>query len=256
MDSQLSSEISAGFGALAGIALAAGGCAYAALWPASSIFGKSFIAPRIPGELALTFDDGPNPAWTPRLLDVLANYGVHATFFLVGSHARAEPALVRRIVAAGHLIGNHSWSHPNLALTQSSRVAEELIRTSRTLEQIVGRPVRFFRPPFGARRPIVLRTARDLGMTPVLWNAMTSDWSDPSADSIARHLIRAIDRVERSGSAANVVLHDASHLDRAAYRAPSINAVSQLAKRYKFTHRFVTLEEWTDGKHTRPAAKL
>jgi peptidoglycan/xylan/chitin deacetylase (PgdA/CDA1 family) len=255
MDPQLRTEISAGLGAAAGIALAAGGCAYAALWPASRIFGKSFIAPHLPGQLALTFDDGPNPVWTPRLLDLLANYGVRATFFLVGSHACSEPALVRRIVAAGHIIGNHTWSHPNLALTKSSRVEEELIRTSRTLEQIAGNPVRFFRPPFGARRPIVLRIARGLGMTPVLWNAMTSDWSDPSADSIARHLIRSIDRAERSGLAANVVLHDSSHLDRAAWRAPSVNAVSQLAKRYKFTHRFVTLDEWSDEEQDRPNAQ-
>jgi len=245
MDPRLGPEISAGLGAAAGLALAVGGCAYAALWPASRIFGQSLIAPRHPGELALTFDDGPNPAWTPRLLDILANYGVHATFFLVGSYACSEPALVRRIVSAGHLIGNHSWSHPNLALSNGARVEEELVRTSRTIEQIAGKPVRFFRPPFGARRPIVLRTARDLGMTPVLWNAMTSDWKDPSAESIARHLMRSIDRAEQAGSAANVVLHDGSHLDRAAYRAPSVNAVSQLAKRYKFTHRFVTLDAWT-----------
>jgi peptidoglycan/xylan/chitin deacetylase (PgdA/CDA1 family) len=247
MDPHLASDISAGLGAAAGLTVAAGGCAYAALWPASRIFGKSLIAPRLPGELALTFDDGPNPAWTPRLLELLATYGVRATFFLVGSHACSEPALVRRIVTAGHLIGNHSWSHPNLALTPTRHIEEELMRTSRTLEQIAGKPVRFFRPPFGARRPIVLRTARELGMTPVLWNAMTSDWSNPSAESIARHLIRSIDRAERSGSAANVVLHDGSHLDRAAFRGPSVNAVSQLARRYKFTHRFVTLDEWTDS---------
>jgi peptidoglycan/xylan/chitin deacetylase (PgdA/CDA1 family) len=158
---------------------------------------------------------------------------------------------VRRIAASGHLIGNHSWSHPNLALTQSSRVEEELTQTSRTLEQISSKPVRFFRPPFGARRPIVLRTARSLGMTPVLWNAMTSDWSNPSAESIARHLIHSIDRAELSGSAANVVLHDGGHLDRAANRGPSVNAVSLLARRYKFTHRFVTLDEWSES----PASK-
>ncbi len=244
MDPQLGTEISAGLGAVAGLALAAGGSAYAALWPASRIFGSSFIAPRNPGQLALTFDDGPNPVWTPRLLDVLANYGVRATFFLVGSHAVAEPALVRRIVAAGHLIGNHSWSHPNLALSGGRRIQQELIRTSQALEQITAKPVRFFRPPFGARRPIVLRIARRLGMTPVLWNAMTSDWNNPSADSITSHLIHSIDHVERSGSAANVVLHDSSHLDRAAWRGPSVSAVSQLAQRYKFTHRFVTLDEW------------
>ena len=98
----------------------------------------------------------------------------------------------------------------------------------------------------------MLQTARDLGMIPVLWNVMTSDWSDPSAESIARHLIRSIDRAERAGSAANVVLHDGSHLDRAAWRAPSVNAVSQLAKRYKFTHRFVTLDEWSDCPSAKP----
>lgn len=244
MEIATGSEIPAAVGVASAIGLAAGGFAYGALWPASRIFGESFIAPRRPGELALTFDDGPNPAWTPRLLDVLANYGVRATFFLMGSHAKSEPALVRRIAAAGHSVGNHTWSHPNLALAPAWRVADELTRTSRTLEQIAGMGVRFFRPPFGARRPAVLRIARELGMTPVLWNAMTADWSNPSAESIAARLIRAIDRAERSGSAANVVLHDGGHLDRAAWRAPSVNAVSRLAKRYKFTHRFVTLDDW------------
>jgi len=95
MFSPISIGITAGLGATAALGLAAGGCAYAAMWPASQIFGSTLIAPRRPGELALTFDDGPNPAWTPRLLDVLARSEVHATFFLVGRYAQAEPALVR-----------------------------------------------------------------------------------------------------------------------------------------------------------------
>jgi peptidoglycan/xylan/chitin deacetylase (PgdA/CDA1 family) len=244
MLSPLASGLSAALGAAAGLGLAAGGCAYAALWPASQLFGPTLVAPPRPGELALTFDDGPNPAWTQRLLDILASHGVHATFFLVGRYAEAQPALVREIVAAGHLVGNHSWSHVNLALASSRRIEEELARTSLLLEQIASVPIRYFRPPFGARRPEVLREARRLGMTPVLWNAMTSDWKNPSADAIASRLIRAIDRLQRHGRAANIVLHDGSHLDPRADRAPSLAAAGQLIARYKRTHRFVTVNAW------------
>jgi len=244
MLSPLATGICAGLGAAGALGLAAGGCAYAALWPGSRIFGEALIAPPRPGELALTFDDGPNPAWTPRLLEVLASHDVRATFFLVGSFAQAEPDLVRRIVAAGHLIGNHSWSHANLALASAHRVQEELARTKETLEQIGGAPVRFFRPPFGARRPAVFRVAKSLGMTPVLWNAMTSDWREPSGERIAERLMRRIDRLQRRGWAANIVLHDGNHLQLGADRGPSVAAVEKLIARYKPTHRFVTLDAW------------
>jgi prepilin-type processing-associated H-X9-DG protein len=244
MISPLTIEISAGLGATAGLGLAAGGFAYASLWPASRLFGSALIAPLRPGELALTFDDGPNPVWTPRVLAVLARRDVRATFFLVGSYAQAEPALVRQIAAAGHLVGSHSWSHLNLALASASRIAEQLSRTSQTLEQIIGAPVRYFRPPFGARRPETLRAARRLGLLPVLWNAMTSDWKNPSADSIAKRLMGKIDRLERHGRAANIVFHDGNHQNPAADRAPSIAAAAQLIAHYQPTHEFVTVDAW------------
>jgi peptidoglycan/xylan/chitin deacetylase (PgdA/CDA1 family) len=240
----LATGISAGLGVAAGLGLAAGGYAYAAMWPSSRLFGQALIAPAHPGELALTFDDGPNPAWTPRLLDMLSGLGVQATFFLVGNHARTEPMLVRRIVEERHLIGNHSWSHTNLALAGTSRVLEELAKTSDMLQQISGTPVRYFRPPFGARWPEVLRTARLLGMVPVLWNAMTSDWKEPSADKIVKRLTRTIDRLQLRGRAANIVLHDGSHLETAAYRNPSVTAAGQLVARYRYSHRFVKLDAW------------
>jgi peptidoglycan/xylan/chitin deacetylase (PgdA/CDA1 family) len=237
-------DLAASAGIAAGVGLLAGGCAYAALWPGSRIFGSALIAPPCPGELALTFDDGPNPAWTPRLLDLLAEHHVHATFFLLGSRAAAQPDLVRRLVAAGHLIGNHSWSHPNLALTSTPRIREQLTRTSDTLQQITGAPIRFFRPPFGARRPAVLRAARQMGLVPVLWNAMTSDWSDPSPEAIVQRLTAKIDHLQCRGRAANIVLHDGGHLEPAANRAASVAAAGELAARYKQSHRFVTLDAW------------
>jgi len=240
----LESGIEAGLGALAGLGLVAGSYAYAAMAPNSQRFGATLTAPRRPGELALTFDDGPNPACTPRLLDLLIQRDVLATFFLVGRYAQAEPDLVRRIQAAGHLIGNHSWSHPNLAITPARRVVDELTRTRDTLQQITGAPIRYFRPPFGARRPVVLRVARSLGMTPVLWNAITTDWSEPSHDKIAARLSSKIDSNQRRGWATNIVLHDGGHLATGANRNPSVTAAGQLLANYKPTHQFVTLDAW------------
>jgi peptidoglycan/xylan/chitin deacetylase (PgdA/CDA1 family) len=244
MLSPLATGIYAGLGATGAVGLAIGGFAYASLWPTSQIFGRTLVAPPRPGTLALTFDDGPNPAWTPRLLDVLAAHNAHATFFMVGRFAETESALVRRVAEAGHLIGNHSWSHPNLSRTSSAHIREELTRTSETLAQILGQPVRFFRPPYGARRPFVLRTARSLGLLPVTWNAMTSDWADPSADHIAAELMKKIDRNERDGWASNIVLHDGSHRALGTDRGPSVAAAGQILARYSATHKFVTLDAW------------
>lgn len=232
--------------ALAAAALAAGGCAYAAMWPGSRIFGQALIAPRRPGELALTFDDGPNPAWTPQLLDILAEHGVKATFFFVGKYVLAEPALTRSVLDAGHLLGNHTWSHPNLALCSAARIKDELSRTQEILQQTTGKPVRYFRPPFGARRPSVLRIARELGMTPVLWNAMTSDWKQPDGQAIAAQLAAKVDTLQQKGWAANIVLHDGGHTQLGANRGPSIGAARQLLARFSSTHRFVSLEAWSE----------
>jgi peptidoglycan/xylan/chitin deacetylase (PgdA/CDA1 family) len=232
-------------GAVGAAGLLAGGCAYAALWPGSRIFGEGLIAPKRPGELALTFDDGPNSKWTPRLLEILARHDVKATFFLIGKYAAEETVLTRFIANGGHAIGNHTWSHPNLALCGTSRVREELKRTSDTLEGITGKPVRFFRPPFGARRPAVMRIARELGLRPVLWNAMTSDWKEPSAEAIARRLSAQIGRLGRRGWAANIVLHDGGHLRQGMERGASVEAAGRLIAQYKPTRRFVTVEAWS-----------
>lgn len=231
-----------GIGGVAGLGI--GGYAYASRWPTSQIFGRTLIAPRRPREVALTFDDGPNPAWTPRLLDLLAEHDVHATFFLVGKYAKAEPALARRVAQAGHLVGNHTWSHPDLSRATSSRVLDELTRTNDLLAEISGKAVRYFRPPFGARRPYVLKLARRLGLIPVTWNAMTSDWSETSADRIATSLMRKIDRNQRRGYASNVVLHDGGHQGPGVNRGPSVAAAGQLLERYDSTHKFVTLDAW------------
>ncbi len=178
-------------------------CGRAREFLGGALIARSILASwRSPSTMA------PNPAWTPQLLDVLASYDVRATFFMLGKYVQAEPALVRRVAEAGHLIGNHSWSHPNLAITAPGRVPQELVRAKEMLEQTTGVQVKYFRPPFGGRRPDVLRVARSLGMCPVLWNAMASDWSDRSANRIAKRMMHSIDRLELRGRAANILLHD------------------------------------------------
>ena len=151
---------------------------------------------------------------------------------------------MRRVAAEGHLIGNHSWDHPNLARTAAGKVRDELRRTSETLEQITGERVKYFRPPFGARRPVVFRIARELGLRVVTWNAMTSDWSEPSAERIAGQLVEKIDRLDRRGCSANVVLHDGGHLERAANRGASVAAAGMLVTRFVGKRRFVRVDAW------------
>jgi peptidoglycan-N-acetylglucosamine deacetylase len=244
MASPIATGVYAGLGVAACAGVAAGVYAYASMWPSSQLFGNALTAPARPDEIALTFDDGPNATWTPKLLDILATHDVRATFFLLGAQAKGEPELVRRMAGAGHVIGNHTWSHPNLARSSSGLIREELNRTQQTLQQITRAPVKFFRPPYGARRPEVFRIAREIGLEPVLWNAMVPDWSDPSPDRIALRIMNRIDRLQQMGRAANIVLHDGGHDDPAANRQPSVLAAEKLIGLYKKTHRFVTLDAW------------
>ncbi|QNI38356.1 polysaccharide deacetylase family protein [Edaphobacter sp. 4G125] len=224
--------------------MAAGGTlAWAALSPGSQIFGKTLIAPSTPNEFALTFDDGPNPEATPRLLEVLASAGVQATFFVIGSFAKQCPALIREIAGAGHLVGNHTLTHPWLAWQTEKRIREELGMTSSILEDVLGEPVHYFRAPHGARRPIVLRAARELGMVSVQWNAMGYDWRTISADAIASHVEKGVARNRRMGRGSNILLHDGGHTGLGAPRLETVRAVEKLIQKHRDV-KFVRVDAW------------
>ncbi|MEO6982754.1 MAG: polysaccharide deacetylase family protein [Edaphobacter sp.] len=231
--------------ALAATGLLVGGCAYAALWPPSQLFGKVLLAGPDPSEIALTYDDGPNPAATERLLEVLARHQVSATFFLIGSFVRQRPDLARAIAAAGHLIGNHTMTHPWLAWQSAARIREELTGCNAALEDALGISIRYFRPPHGARRPYVLRTARELGLTPVQWNVMCHDWNPIGAEAILTHATRGITRNQQKNRASNILLHDGGHLALGQPRMATVEATDHLIARYKQTAaKFVTVEAW------------
>lgn len=238
--------------------LAAGGFMYAALWPESQIFGWTMRGGDDPREIALTFDDGPNDACTGELLDVLARHDVRATFFMVGQYVRQSPGLARRVREAGHVVGNHTVTHPLLARASARRVREELAGCKAILEDTLGEPVRYFRPPFGGRRPDVLRTARELGMIPVTWNVTGYDWSQKSADEVHGIVKAGIARNEKRGRGSNVLLHDGGHLTMGADRSRTVRAVEMLLAQDAVPtplkpeaglngasgRKFVTVERW------------
>jgi peptidoglycan-N-acetylglucosamine deacetylase len=196
------------------VGLSAGLCAYAGMWPTSQIFGSTLQPGSDSREIALTYDDGPSPAHTPELLDILAACNARATFFLLGSHVLRHPQLARRIAEAGHLIGNHTQTHPNLLFSSPDRVRLELDLCQRTIFDITGITPAIFRPPFGGRRPDVLKHAREAGLTPVLWNVTAKDWiTTLGPDKILANVDRGLAENRGKGRGSNILLHDASHLD-------------------------------------------
>jgi len=162
-------------------------------------------------EVALTFDDGPDPKWTPMVLDILKRYNIKATFFLVGSQAEQYPALVKRMVDEGHLVGNHTYTHANLAVIPTKQVQLELNATQRLIESITGRSTTLFRPPYDAdSHPTHLdelvplkEIQDDLGYLIVMENIDPEDWARPGTDVI----VDRIKELRRDGSL--ILLHDA-----------------------------------------------
>ena len=120
-------------------------------------------------ELAITFDDGPDPSLTPKALDALAAAGAHSTFFLIGERARAHARLVRTIVDAGHEVGSHTWSHVDLARAGARHTTSELVDAAHAIEDIAGTAVSLFRPPWGNLNGAAVRVAGELGHDIVLW---------------------------------------------------------------------------------------
>lgn len=187
--------------------------------------------------IALTFDDGPDPEETPRVLDLLAAHGARATFFMVGRRVEAHADLVARVAAAGHAIANHSWDHASFIRLDSGARHEQLGRTTAALAP---HGVPLFRPPFGEQSLASLRDARHAGFEVVGWDVAAEDWRDYPADYLVARTIRRL----RRGSI--VVFHDSLYVtEDARYRdrASMREALATLLARLSSTHRFVTVPE-------------
>jgi peptidoglycan/xylan/chitin deacetylase (PgdA/CDA1 family) len=222
-------------GAVTAAAAAAAG--YQSMAPTGQWYGRTFTGrPRGSHQIALTYDDGPNDPHTLRLLEVLAKHSIHATFFLIGRYVQQRPDIAREIVQAGHVVGNHTHTHPLLIFKSETEIRHELSQCRAALQDAVGQHSNLFRPPFGGRRPAVLRIARELGLEPVMWNVTGYDWNAPPAAAIERKVVKQI----RGGDV--ILLHDGGHKQMGADRSQIVIATDRLIARYKSEgYEFVTV---------------
>ena len=205
--------------ALAG--LAAAGLAAHGTWHRNSwIFGPALN--RLPGDepvVSITFDDGPNPHATPRILDVLAETATPATFFVLGRHADRWPELVRRMADEGHQLGNHGYFHRKLHRRTPAYIRDDLTRGAEAIERAAGVRPRVFRAPHGFRNPFVTPIARSLGERTIGWSLGVWDSARPGVDEIVRRALSGM----RAGSI--LLLHDGDGYDEDGDRLQTADAL-------------------------------
>ncbi|HSK07092.1 MAG TPA: polysaccharide deacetylase family protein [Acidimicrobiia bacterium] len=181
--------------------------------------------------VAMTFDDGPDPVNTPRLLDILAARGVKATFYVIGEPATVYPDVVRQTLAEGHEVGSHTWSHRFLTTQTSHSIARELIRTEEAVEDAIGVPPASLRPPYGAvTRRMTRWIDHQFGYPTVLWSVSARDWENPGPELITERLLAGT-------TAGSIVLNHDPLTD-------TVDAMSQTLDRLLDRgFRFVTVSE-------------
>lgn len=172
----------------------------------------------------LTFDDGPDPHWTPQVLEVLRRHGVHAVFFQVGQNVAAHPDLVAQVRSESHLIGNHTWSHAKLTDLRKKAITDQLDRT----DAVLGGRTRCVRPPYGATDPRVADLIGARGQRTVLWDVDPEDWAKPGTDRIVRRVLAQVH------DGALVLMHDGGG-DRSQTVAALEQVITRLqAQGYRF----------------------
>lgn len=236
-------------------ATAAGVAAYGAVYPRSQLFGATICRTNSPRKLALTFDDGPNPAVTPKLLDLLDRFKARATFFVIGKHARECPDLLKETAARGHVIGNHTDAHPNLFWLKPDQITVELRCCNFSIVAATGAPPRWFRPPFGFRNPWVIPMARELKQRVVMWSLIPSDWRATSSEWLIPRMGPIAERAQRNLNAADAAdgvastgdilcLHDGGHRQLNADRLPTLAALEHWLPRWRdLGLEFVTIDD-------------
>lgn len=218
--------------------------ATASIHPVRGLLGRRLSSLAHPAHVALTFDDGPEPVSTPRVLDALAALGVHATFFVLGSRVERAPDLTRDIVVAGHELGVHGWDHRCVARRAPTAAIRDLLRTRDLITATTGCEPRWYRPAYGVATTPVLWAAGRAGLSTVLWTGWGRDWvRGATPASVASRVTAGI----RGGAV--LLLHDApaGRADVDAWRA-TVGALPLIAARC----REQALSLGTLGEHCLP----
>jgi peptidoglycan/xylan/chitin deacetylase (PgdA/CDA1 family) len=156
-------------------------------------------------QIALTFDDGPDPRYTPQVLDKLKKHGVKATFFVMGSRANAHREIMKRTISEGHEIGNHSYWHPNFPKEELGRINWEINETDRVLEDVVGYKPRLFRAPYGALNEGLVERLIDLNNIAVTWSVDSTDWMQLTSEQVQKNVLGNVH------PGAIILMHDGGH---------------------------------------------
>ena len=229
---------------LSAAALAAASAAsYQSMAPSGQWYGRTFTRlPRSSKKLALTYDDGPNDPYTLRLMEVLAKHDVRATFFAIGRYVQQKPQILRELVNSGHVVGNHTYTHPQLMFESENQIRSQLSMCQNILNDTLGMHVNLFRPPFGGRRPAVLRIAREMKLEPVMWSITSYDWKPTTPERIEQHVRRQL----KGGDV--ILLHDGGHVEMGADRSHTVKVTDRLITKYKAEgYEFVTIPELMKG---------
>jgi peptidoglycan-N-acetylglucosamine deacetylase len=226
-------------GCAGAVVVAAGAAAWSTMSASSQVFGPTIRNTQDAGAIALTFDDGPNPAVTPALLEVLEQNSVRATFFVMGKHVRAFPELALEIVTRGHTIANHTETHPSLTFLPAAKVRDELQKCRDAIASATTRDTQWMRPPFGFRGPNLNGVSREMGLAGVvMWSRWAWDWKPQPAGPVIRRLRRV-----RGGDI--VLLHDGDHRRPDGDRRHTVTAMEYWLPRWREAGmRFVTLDDW------------
>ena len=178
--------------------------AYASVSISAGIYVKAFCRAKSSSKaIALTFDDGPDPVWTPKVLEVLKKYDVKATFFCIGDKVEKHPQLVKMLIEEGHIVGNHTYYHTSFfPLLSNKKMVAELQRCDEAIKNITGEPVTLFRPPFGVTNPTIAAVVRKLGYKVI-------GWSIRSFDTVKSERGNVLKRILKKAHAGGVILmHD------------------------------------------------